>query len=126
MNGIKQKLKEDSQAFKITPDSRLHRNIMKNIQQSDAIIRQKSSWFNHWLIPAGFMAAASLILVLNLSNPLQNDMTKNPIIVMNENVQLVDFDELSTTLEANLLSSINLEKQALQKDFEYMQSLFIL
>jgi hypothetical protein len=126
MNSLKKKLKEDAKAFALKPDCSLHHNIMNKIEKANLLKIQKYSWVNHWLLPAGFVAAASLLVLINISKPLSTDSSDNLIGENQEIVQYLDIDSLSLSLESNLLGRINSEKQALKRDFETLKNLYVL
>ena len=127
MKNIEIKLKEDAMAFKQKPsDSRL-RNIMKNIQDINTANKTKSpNKFHRWMIPVGVSVAALLFVVLNLTKPLEEKYPVETIVAVNEKIQLINIDGLSLAFESQMMNAITLEKQALQKDLDYIHSLFVL
>jgi hypothetical protein len=127
MKHIEHKLKEGALVFKQKPSESIHRNIMSNIQ--DIRMNNKSRRFNklfQWMIPVGVSAAALLFVVMNLSEPIVEKNTVETIVAMDGNIQSINIAGLSLAFESQLMNAITLEKQALQKDLDYMQSLFAL
>jgi hypothetical protein len=127
MNGIEKKLKEDALIFKHKPSESTHRNIMRNIQGiSIENTSKRANKFHQWMIPVGVSAAALLFVVMNFSEPMVEKNSVESIITINEKIHSINLDGLSLAFESELMSSITLEKEAIQKDLAYMQSLFVL
>jgi hypothetical protein len=127
MNGIENKLKEDALVFKKKPSEHAKINIMKNIQDINmANTSKRTNWSHQWMIPVGVSAAALLFVVMNLSEPKMEKNSVESLVAINNKIQAINIDGLSLAFESQLMNSIKLEKEAILKDLDYMQSLFVL
>ena len=126
---LKQKLVQDAQAFKKTPAQKVHNTIMHRIENTKkAQQKVKSFRLLNWLIPTGFAAAASMLVVMNIT---PTSISDKAVIQSNLNYQVVklsklDIKALSMALESNLTSNIQAEKKALLADLNYIKNIFTL
>lgn len=126
MKNLKQKLKKDAQAYLQQPSVNMHDSVMQSIEIEKVKHQQSKLSFSKWWLPAGFAVAVSSIIALNLSWQHNSNETPNSINSTQQLSQLSHFDmnELSITLEMNLIKDIDAEKVALQNDLEYMKNIF--
>jgi len=128
-NILKEKLIKDAQAFKKKPSAKVFDSIVQSIENTNNTdIESKSFVSFNWLIPSGFVAAALMLIMLNLiPEPV---IEKQPVHALSEQkmveISNLNINTLSVALESKLISKIQAEQKALNADFNYMKKFFTL
>ncbi|MFK8010553.1 MAG: hypothetical protein AB8B80_00835 [Marinicellaceae bacterium] len=129
MKSLEQQLKRDAKAFYKNPPHGFHESVMRKVENTvHSNGKVKSFETFKWFIPSGFVAAAIMLVVINMTPATKIDSTVAQTHLNLKSVQIskLNINDLSMNLESNLISHIQAEKKALQADFQYMKSKFTL
>lgn len=139
INTIEKKLKEDAKAFKTMPPPSVHDNVMKNItsESIDTLnVPTKQRLFTWQSLLPALPAALATALVMSLYIFVNSDdfSTTHPtnahlsdeLLSVTKAVDKINVTVVSQAIESQLTTEMELEKQALMKDFYYFKTFFAL